>query len=145
MGPPCYNHPMWIKSKNLRAVTVGLILAVVLDTVLQISWKLAVSGIPENASASVTAMRVFSGFYFYLAMLIFAAQFINWMRVLARADLSFAQPFTALSYITVLTLSSHFLHEKIGPMKVLGVTMIFLGVFFISQTPHRTTGTDYDS
>ena len=136
---PCYNLPVQKRDHNLQIVTVGLILAVVLDTILQISWKLAVSGIPDNASMATTAIQAFSGVYFYLAMFIFAAQFFNWMRVLSHADLSFAQPFTALSYITVLALSSHFLHEKIASLKVLGVAMIILGAFLISQTPHRTT------
>ena len=62
------------------------------------------------------------------------------MRVLARADLSFAQPFTALGYITVLAISAHSLHEQISAPKVLGVALILLGVFFISRTPFRTTG-----
>src|ERR1700690_315919 len=107
-----------MKPKIPLAVIVGLILAIVLDTLLQISWKFAVSGFPR--------------FYFYFVMAIFVAQYVNWMRVLARADLSFAQPFTALGYITVLTLSSYFLHEKISLLKIFGVILIILGVFFIS-------------
>ena len=73
-------------------------------------------------------------------MLAFGAQLFNWVRVLARADLSFAQPFTALSYISVLAISAHSLHENISTAKVLGVALILLGVFFISRTPFRTTG-----
>jgi drug/metabolite transporter (DMT)-like permease len=61
------------------------------------------------------------------------------MRVLARADLSFAQPITALSYITVLVLSRLALHEKVSLPKILGTALILLGVFLISQTPYRTT------
>ena len=129
-------------TKAPKAVIIGLLLAIVLDTIIQITWKLAVSGIPANASVSATAMGAFSQRYFYLAMLAFAAQLFNWIRVLSRADLSFAQPFTALSYITVLTFSSHSLHERISLAKVLGVAMILLGVFFISRTPHSTTGTE---
>jgi drug/metabolite transporter (DMT)-like permease len=71
-------------------------------------------------------------------MLAFGAQLINWMRVLARADLSYAQPFTALSYLTVLTLSSHTLHEHLSPARLCGVGMILAGVFLISRTSHRT-------
>ena len=76
--------------------------------------------------------------YFYIAMLAFGAQLVNWIRVLARADLSFAQPFTALGYVTVLAVSRHSLQEEISAMKILGVMLIFLGVFFISRTPHQT-------
>jgi drug/metabolite transporter (DMT)-like permease len=120
-------------------VLVGLILAIMLDTAVQITWKWAVKGIPENASILLTVREVFRGPYFYVVMFLFVAQFVNWMRVLAHADLSYVQPFTALSYITVLTLSSYILHEQITSVKILGVALIFVGVFFISQTPHRTT------
>lgn len=122
------------------SVVVGLILAIVLDTVIQITWKLAVAGLPANTPAGATILGVLSSFYFYVAMLAFGAQLCNWMRVLARADLSFAQPFTALSYITVLTISSRFLHERLSLFKVIGVVLILLGVFFISRTPSATGG-----
>jgi drug/metabolite transporter (DMT)-like permease len=75
-------------------------------------------------------------------MLAFGAQLFNWIRVLARSDLSFAQPFTALSYISVLAISHHSLHENLSVSKMAGVVLILVGVFFISRTPFRTTGAD---
>ena len=121
-----------------RAVIVGIAMAVVLDTVIQITWKLAVAGIPDDASLGDTVSGALSGPYFYVAMVAFGAQLLNWMRVLARADLSYAQPFTALSYLTVLTLSSHSLHEHLSPTRLCGIGMILVGVFLISRTSHRT-------
>jgi drug/metabolite transporter (DMT)-like permease len=121
-------------------VVVGLVLAIVLDTVIQITWKLAVAGVPATASTLAAIRAALSSYYFYAAMLAFVAQLFNWMRVLARADLSFAQPFTALSYITVLTISSRVLHESLPASKILGVVLILLGVFFISRTPSSTVG-----
>lgn len=121
-----------------KAVIAGLVLAIVLDTIVQISWKLAVTGIPENASIPATALGAFSGIFFYFALLAFAAQYFNWMQVLARADLSFAQPITALSYITVLVISDRSLNEKISLIKVCGVALILLGVYFISRTSYKT-------
>jgi drug/metabolite transporter (DMT)-like permease len=60
------------------------------------------------------------------------------MQVLAEADLSFAQPFTALSYVTVLAISNYQLHERVSLMRLLGVSLILVGVFFISRTSHST-------
>jgi drug/metabolite transporter (DMT)-like permease len=124
------------------AVIVGLVLAVVLDTIIQITWKVAVSGVPRDAPLAVAMVGVLSSPFFYAAMLAFGAQLWNWLRVLARADLSFAQPFTALSYITVLGLSSRWLHEHVSPAKGVGVSLILVGVFFISRTPFRTNHPD---
>ncbi len=119
-------------------VVAGLVLAVVLDTFIQITWKLAVRDVPADASVHTTLRLVLSSPLFLAAMLAFLAQLWNWLRVLARADLSFAQPFTALSYLTVLGISAYSLHERISVSKMLGVALILLGVFFISRTPYRT-------
>ena len=120
-------------------VVAGLVLAVALDTGIQVAWKLAVSGPPGDDSVRATALRALSSPWFYAAMAAFGAQLYNWTRVLARADLSFAQPFTALSYVTVLTISSHSLHEGISASRIAGVGLVLLGVFLISRTPHRST------
>ena len=120
------------------AVVAGLVLAVVLDTFIQIAWKLAVSSAPGNATLSAAALGTLSSPLFYAAMLGLGAQLLNWIRVLARADLSFAQPFTALSYVTVLALSAQSLGEHISAAKVFGVCLILAGVFFISRTPFRS-------
>ena len=124
------------------AVVVGLILAIVLDTFIQITWKLSVSPVPADASVSATIRGALANPLYYAAMLAFGAQLFNWMRVLARADLSFAQPFTAISQITVLAISCRSLHESLSVSKMAGVALILVGVFFISRTPFRTAGAD---
>jgi len=120
------------------AVLAGLMLAVVLDTAVQLIWKMAASGVPRDASLAAATIGVLSSPFFLAAMLGFGAQLWNWLRVLARADLSFAQPFTALSYITVLGFSSRCLHEHVSPARAVGVGLILAGVFFVSRTPFRT-------
>ena len=120
------------------AVLGGLVLAVVLDTFIQVTWKYAVADVPADATLGVAARAVLASPAFYGAMALFGGQMFNWMRVLARADLSFAQPITALSYISVLAISSRVLHEQIGPTRLAGVALILIGVFCISRTPHQT-------
>ena len=131
-----------IPTKLPGAVVFGLVLAIVLDTFIQIAWKLSVSHVPADASVSATIRGALASPLFYAAMLAFGAQLFNWIRVLARADLSFAQPFTAISYITVLAISCRSLHESLSVSKLFGVALILVGVFFISRTPFRTAGTD---
>jgi len=127
------------KTKIPRAVAIGLILAVILDTFIQMYWKMAVIGLPEDVSALTTLRGALASRYFYYALFGFALQMVNWMRVLASADLSFAQPFTALGYITVLVFSHHSFHEKFSFVKIVGITLILSGIFLISQTPHNTS------
>ena len=117
----------------------GLIAAIVLDTVIQVAWKCAVAGVAPDASFVTTFGAAAASPFFYVAMGALTVQFFNWLRVLKCADLSFAQPFTALSYVSVLAISGRALHEDISATKIAGVGLIFVGVFFISQTPFRTT------
>ena len=120
------------------AVIGGLALAVVLDTIIQIAWKIAVAGLPETAPLTAVARQVLANPFFYVAMIGFAAEFFNWLRVLAHADLSFAQPITALSYISVLAISSFWLHEAVSARKIAGVALILVGVACISRTTAST-------
>jgi drug/metabolite transporter (DMT)-like permease len=120
-------------------VVVALALAVVLDTVTHIAWKLAVAHLPEGETLAAVAGAALTSPLFLVAMVAFLAQFYNWMRVLEHADLSFAQPITALGYIAVLVISARALHEPVSATRIAGVILILAGVFFISRTPHRTT------
>src|SRR5581483_10521451 len=111
-------------------VVLGLALAVVLDTFVQLAWKTAAQAAP----AADPVRGLLASPWFWAAMAGFAAQLANWLGVLARADLSFAQPITALSYVTVLALSRLWLHEPVGPARAAGVGLILLGVLFVSRT-----------
>ena len=70
--------------------------------------------------------------------MIFVAQLINWLRVLEMSDLSYSQPITSLSYISVLGFSVVWLGEELDPLKVAGILLIIAGVWFISRGPHHS-------
>ena len=75
---------------------------------------------------------------FIVVICIMSLQFFNWMAVLNQADLSFAQPFTALSYVSVGLISAIFLGETVDKLQVLGIACVIAGVCFISRTDHIT-------
>lgn len=72
-------------------------------------------------------------------VVIFVAQLINWLRVLEVSDLSYSQPITSLSYISVLWFSVTWLGEQLDPLKIAGILLIMAGVFFISRGPHHSS------
>jgi drug/metabolite transporter (DMT)-like permease len=119
-------------------VVLGLVAAVVLDTILQIFWKTAAVKLPDDADAAMSVLAIFREPLFLLVIGVMMVQLINWMGVLAHADLSFAQPFTALSYISVGAISAVFMNEPIDAQQVLGIACVLAGVYFISQTDHVT-------
>ena len=101
-------------------------LAIALDTIVQLLWKLAAT---EFEPLVIT-----------LVVVIFVAQLINWLRVLEMSDLSYSQPITSLSYITVLWFSVSWLGEQLDLLKIAGILLILAGVWFISRGPHHSNG-----
>ena len=101
-----------------------LALAIVLDTAVHVLWKAAADQLPMVSPL------------FLAVAVLFVWQLVNWLRVLEGSDLSYSQPITSLSLITVLVVSVLFLGESMDPLKVLGIAFVFAGVWFISRTEH---------
>ena len=121
-----------------RMVWLGLTLAIAMDTFVQLCWKVAVERIPDTIGLWESLYHILPDPFFQIALLLFILQFFNWMIVLTRADLSYVQPITALSYLTVTGASMMLFHERLSLLRAGGLAMILLGVWFISRTDHRT-------
>lgn len=126
------------RTKVPPVVWLGLSITIVLDTVVQMVWKSAVLAVPESAGFNETIRTLIVQPMFYLLLLLFGIQFICWILLLTKADLSYAQPITALSFVSVAACSVVFFREKVGLMRMAGIAMILVGVWFISNTDHST-------
>lgn len=124
--------------RQRRAAWIGLALAIALDTVAQLCWKAATLRVPASASSWQTLVITIHQPLFHVTALLFILMFFNWMIVLSNADLSYAQPITALSYIAVSVVAVVWFGEDISPQRMIGIMMILFGVWFISRTSHRT-------
>lgn len=120
------------------ALTLALAITVALDTATQLLWKHAVAGLPDNASLQATVLAVFGQPWFAVVIGLFLLQLWNWLGVLKHADLSFAQPITSISYLTVSGASWWLFDEAIGPVKTTGILFILAGVWLSSQGPRNT-------
>lgn len=123
---------------NPRPIWVGLLGAVALDVAAQLCWKSAAQSSPESAGAVAVLVGAATHPLGLLLPIIFAAQFLNWIAVLSRSDLSFAQPITALSYVPVAGLAALIFHEPLPPMRIVGIGLILVGVWVISTGEHDT-------
>lgn len=121
-----------------RTLTIGLALAIVLDTAGQLLWKYAVETLPHSQAFWPSAEAVLAQPWFLVVIALFLCQLFNWLQVLEHADLSFAQPITSLSYVTVSGLSWLLFGEALGWLKILGVLCILAGVWLISQGRRHT-------
>jgi drug/metabolite transporter (DMT)-like permease len=121
-----------------RVVWLGLSITIAIDTVVQMVWKSAVLAVPKSAGFTETVHTLAVQQMFYLLLTLFGVQFICWILLLAKADLSYVQPITALSFISVAACSVVFFGEKVGMMRMGGIAMILAGVWLISIANHRT-------
>ena len=129
--PPATGH------KAPPGVWLGLAFAVCIDTVVQLVWsKTATDALGEDTLG--TFMGMFTHPLLYVMLGMYAMQFVNWMIVLSKADLSFAQPITACSYVLTAAGSAYFLADRITPLRMGGIALILVGVWLISGTKHHT-------
>lgn len=56
-----------------------------------------------------------------------------WIATLAKLDISFAYPFTSLSFVLVLLLSSFLFGEELNLYKIIGILFIMTGIFISSH------------
>lgn len=125
---------MKIDTSSNRLLAFGIALATILDTAGQLLWKYCVDLLPPDAGLSQTAWAVLQQPMFIVLAAVFLLQLFNWMKVLEHADLSFAQPITSLSYVTVCVLSAFLFGEHIGTAKIAGVLCVLGGVWLVSQS-----------
>jgi drug/metabolite transporter (DMT)-like permease len=123
----------------LRLV-IGLAVAIALDTGLQLVWKTGIAELPDTTSPWELLVAIVRNPLFILVALLMGAQLVNWLKVLDHADLSYAKPFTSLSYVTVCVLSVLLLGERIAPLQIVGIVVVVAGVWCVSQTRRATLG-----
>lgn len=119
-------------------LALGLGLAIALDTAVQVSWKAAVSTVPASLSGWDLVMEYLHRPVFLAVVVMLGLQLINWIKVLDHADLSYAQPITSLSYVSVCLFSAFLLKEPIDALQLTGIGFVLAGVWFISRTDPAT-------
>ena len=119
-------------------LVVGFAVTVAIDTVIQLAWKIGVVALPEMSLSLATAGAVLRHPAFYLVFGLMLVQLFNWLAVLDHADVSFAQPFTSLSRISVCIASAFYLGERITTAQAIGIAMVCIGALCIGQTDRKT-------
>ena len=120
--------------KISRKVFIGLTLAILLDTGLQILWKAAVADMPDQPTLWQTTQGMLRQPAFVLVGLLMVGQACNWMVVLNHTDLSYAHAITSLSYVSVAALSVVYLGESIALSQALGIALILAGVWCVGKS-----------
>ena len=119
-----------------------ILLSVALAAVAQLTLKTGMNHVndelaPATFSLSGRSLRVLVGPPFvWGGLFLFGVSALVWLVVLSRASLSFAYPFAALTYVSILLFDHFVLNEQVPALRWAGVACIALGIFLISRTPH---------
>ena len=115
-------------------LVLGLAVAILLDTGVQIFWKVGLIDIPDSVQPWQLLGAVAERPIFLVVLALMLAQLFNWLHVLSLADLSFAKPFTSLSYVTVSVVAAIWLGERLHIVQIAGIGIIIAGVWFVSRS-----------
>jgi len=119
-----------------------ILLSVALAAVAQLTLKTGMNHVnaelaPATFTLSGRSLRVLVGQPFvWGGLVLFGVSALVWLVVLSRASLSFAYPFAALTYVSILLFDHFVLNEQVPALRWAGVACIALGIFLISRTPH---------
>ncbi len=80
------------------------------------------------------AFTALSSWLIWAGILIYIINFVLWLIILYRIDLSIAVPVGSTVYIFVPILAIIFLHEHVNPLRWVGIALIILGIHFTSQS-----------
>ena len=115
---------------------IGLLL--VLDTFAQIAFKMGVTYLGEFPTSSLPAVikycanMAMNPFVISGIVALFLA-FFTWLTLISKVDLSFAHPMTSLVFVTIPLSASWLLQEPLHWSQIVGVILIVLGVFTVSD------------
>jgi multidrug transporter EmrE-like cation transporter len=116
---------------------IYIILTVFLTVYGQLLLKWRVSywqkQLPVGINKFEFLFKLFTDFWVIQSVLLAMLAMASWMFVLTKFELSYAYPFTSLSFVLVLVASYLIFAESITITKLIGVAFIIVGVIISSK------------
>ena len=118
----------------IKTIMLGL-LAIMLLSAGQTSIKTGLNDIGGVSLANVASFfKVFQTPWVIVGFACYGLSSVLWLDVLSKLDFSLAFPMVALTYIFTLLIGHFFFQETIGLDRILGVSLIIFGVFFLTRS-----------
>lgn len=109
-----------------------LISSMTLAVLGQIFFKKGIASSALSPNILSILQTIFTPYVFF-GFFIYGLSSIVWLFVLQRFPLSVAYPSLALTYIIVAVLSTFIFKESLNFEKIIGILLIFIGVYFINK------------
>lgn len=113
-------------------VIYELIVATFFASFGQVFWKLGMRDVGVIMEYKLsTIISIFMNPQVCIGLLFYAIGTIFWLVALSKKDLGYVYPFIAGTYLLVLILSYFFLGEHFGTYRVIGASVVLVGLLFI--------------
>jgi drug/metabolite transporter (DMT)-like permease len=129
---------MSIAAQGWRYYLGGFALLLAFDTVVQVSFKLTgAHAFPPQASWA-WVLRILAHPWIYVALIGYAGNFFTWMNLLRHVPIGPAFAASHLDVVSVMLASAWLFHEALTPMRLLGASVIMLGIVCLAFAESRT-------
>lgn len=110
----------------------SLIFGVISQTIIK--WRMNVLGpMPEGAvSKAFFLIQALLDPYILISILLTLLAGVAWMGAMSKFDISYAYPFTGLSYVLLLFIAALIFSEPVSLNKIAGTGLIIAGIIIIS-------------
>ena len=117
-------------------LAIWFALSVITDVSGQICFKLGANNVASRDASAIGGfwVDILSNGWTIIGVLIYALEFVVWLRILSIAPLSLAYPIASINFLGVVAASRIFLKERVGPRRLIGSTLITLGVALVAGT-----------
>ena len=130
------------KISQIKKLTLKVFLFIVindlLDTAAQLLMKKGLGTADLSSIPAFLHHLINPGnpviFLFWIGLIIYLSNFILWMNILSKIDLSVALPLASSGYLLIPIAAIFFLHEIISPLRWLGLVLIMIGITVVSQS-----------
>jgi drug/metabolite transporter (DMT)-like permease len=122
-------------SSMIGTIILGLV-AIMLLSAGQTSLKAGLNAIGgvSLADGLGSMFKLFQTPWVIIGFVCYGLSSVLWLDVLSKLDFSLAFPMVGLTYVFTLLIGRFFFGETIGWERILGVTLILCGVFFLIRS-----------
>ncbi len=128
------------RATGLQAAIWGWVLFVVVETAVQVVFKLAGATLDDSAGLLPLVRHAVNTPVVWLGFGLYFCGFLIWMTILKDVDLGRAFPMTATIYLATLAAAVLLFHEHLNPTRIAGVVVIVAGVLMLAsdQDTHKS-------
>jgi drug/metabolite transporter (DMT)-like permease len=114
-----------------------ILLTIFFNTVAQLALKAGIARIGTFdfswSNFMPIILKVAASPWIILGMIIYVGSVGVWLMVLSRTPVSIAYPLSSLGYITSAIAAYYLLGEELTVTRILGITIILLGVYLVTR------------